>query len=206
MHHLALRTAATFVCAAALSFSTLSAQAAPVTYQLDPTHTAVVWHINHMGFSNPSGKWMAQGTLDLDADKLQDSKVNVTINVTDIVTGIPKLDEHLRTPDFFDAAKFPTATFVSDKVDVTGKDTAQVHGMLTVHGVTKPVTLQVKLNKVGVSPVSQKQTAGFTAFTTIKRSDFGITKYLPALGDEVKLEIEAEANRPQDTAAPAKSG
>jgi polyisoprenoid-binding protein YceI len=183
------------------------AQAASVAYQLDPTHTAVVWHINHMGFSNPSGKWMAQGKLDLDEAKLQDSKVNVIINVADIVTGVPKLDEHLRTADFFDVAKFPIATFVSDKVNVTGKDTANVHGMLTLHGVTKPVTLQVKLNKVGVSPVNQKQTAGFTAFTTIKRSDFGISKYLPGLSDEVKLEIEAEATpRPKIIATPATSG
>lgn len=186
----------TLTLAALFLAATFPAQAAPVAYTFDPTHTAVIWHINHIGFSNPSGKWMvSSGTLDLDEAKLQDSKVNVQIKVADVITGVPKLDEHLIGKDFFDVAQFPTATFVSDKVEVTGKDSAKVHGMLTLHGVTKPVTLKVKMNKMGVSPVTQKQTVGFTAFTTIKRSDFGISAYLPGLSDEVKLEIEAEANK-----------
>lgn len=164
------------------------------TYTLDNTHSYVLWHINHFGFSNPSGKWMADGTLMLDEKKPQDSKINVTIKVANIDTGIPKLDEHLKTADFFDVAQYPTATFVSDKIDVTGKDSAKVHGMLTIHGVTKPITLDVKLNKLGMSPIANKKTAGFTATATLKRSEFGINKYLPGLGDEVKINIEAEAN------------
>ncbi len=110
-----------------------------------------------------------------------------------MITGIPKLDEHMRGEDFFDTAKYPTATFVSDKVTVTGADTAKVQGMLTLHGVTKPVTLNVKLNKAAMSPITNKMTAGFTATAVIKRSDFGMNTYLPNLGDEVKLSIEVEA-------------
>jgi polyisoprenoid-binding protein YceI len=175
------------------SFS-LTAEAAE-TYALDPTHSYVLWHISHFGFSNPSGKWMVNGTLILDEKKLQDSKLNVTIQVANVDTGIAKLDEHLRSKDFFDVAQFPTATFVSDKIDVSGK-TAKVHGILTVHGVSKPVTLDVTLNKLGMSPVSNKKTAGFTASTKLKRSDYGMVTYLPGLGDEVNINIEAEANTP----------
>lgn len=162
------------------------------TYTLDPEHTYVLWHISHFGFSNPSGKWMANGTLVLDEQKPQNSKLNATIQVADISTGIPKLDEHLKSADFFDVAKYPTATFVSDKIILVGTKIAKVHGILTVHGVSKPETLIVKLNKMGTSPITQKKTAGFTAMTKIKRSDFGIDKYLPGLGNDVLINIEAE--------------
>lgn len=167
--------------------------AATEQYTLDDSHSYVGWQISHFGFSHPSGKWMATGTLELDKDSPQKSKVNVTINVADFITGIPKLDEHLKSEEFFDVDKYPTATFVSNKVTVTGKDTAKVQGDLTLHGVTKPVTLNVKLNEADVSPISKKMTAGFTATAIINRSDFGIKAYLPGLGDEVKLNIEVEA-------------
>jgi polyisoprenoid-binding protein YceI len=164
-------------------------------YTLDNSHSYVDWKISHFGFSSPSGKWMADGTLELDQAKPQDSKVDVTINVANVITGIPKLDEHLKGEDFFDVAKYPTATFVSKKIVMTGKETAKVEGMLTLRGVTKPVTLDVKLNKAAVSPITNKMTAGFTATANIKRSEFGMTTYLPGLGDEVKLNIEVEANK-----------
>jgi polyisoprenoid-binding protein YceI len=162
-------------------------------FTFDPLHTYVLWHINHFGFSNPSGKWFAEGTLNLDEAKPQNSKVNVVIHIDSMVTGIPELDKHLKGPLFFDAAKFPTATFVSSKINVTGKKTAKVQGTLTVHGVSKPVMLDVTLNNIGINPISNKMSVGFSASTTIKRSDFGITTLLPGLSDEVKINIEAEA-------------
>ncbi len=170
----------------------LTAQAAE-TYTIDSRHSYVLWHISHFGFSNPSGKWFVQGTIVLDKDKPQDSKVNVTISIADMVTGDEELNTHLKDKSFFDVAQFPTATFVSDKVVVTGKDTAKVHGILTLHGVSKPIVLQVKLNKAGQNPVNDKMAVGFTANTKLKRSDFGISAFLPGLSDEVKIEIEAEA-------------
>ena len=177
-----------------LSLSPIATAEAANTYKLDPLHTAVVWHVNHFGFSTPSGKFMnAEGTLLLDEKNPSASKINVTIPITNVNTGVPKLDEHLRTKDFFDAEAFPTAAFVSDEVKVTSKDTAIVRGTLTLHGVSKPVSLDVKLNKLGENMFKQ-QTAGFSATATIKRSDFGINTYLPGLGDEVKLDIESEAN------------
>ena len=173
-------------------FFSISVYAAE-TLTLDPNHTYILWHIKHFGFSTQAGKWYATGTLVIDKDKLQDSKVNATIQVADVVTGLPELDKHLKGKLFFDTEQFPTATFVSDKVDVTGKTTAKVHGMLTLHGVTKPVVLDVSLNQVGKNPISDKMTAGFSAKTKIKRSDFGITTLSPGLSDEVNLDIQAEA-------------
>lgn len=170
-----------------------SAIASPETFTFDPSHSFVTWHVNHFGFSNPSGKWNVEGKLVLDEKKPTDSKVNVKINLASLVTGIPKLDEHLKSSDFFDVEKYPVATFVSDKVNVLSKNSATVHGMLTLHGVTKPVTLNVKLLKLAEHPYTHKQSAGFFATTTLKRSDFGINKYIPDVGDEVKIEIDAEA-------------
>ena len=114
-----------------------------------------------------------------------------------MVTGLPELDKHLKSKVFFDTEQFPTATFVSDKIDRIGKDKANVHGILTVHGVSKPVTLDVTPNKTGNNPLTHTPTAGFSAKTSIKRSDFGMNTFLSALGDEVNLDIEAEAYLPQ---------
>lgn len=174
-------------------FFFISAEAAE-TYTLDPAHSYVMWHINHFGFSNPSGKWMAKGTLFLDEEKPQNSKVNAMIQVGQVITGIPKLDEHLISKDFFNAALFPTATFVSNQIEMINKERAYVHGILTLHGISKPVILDVKLNKIGVNPINSKKTIGFSATTELKRSDFGISADLPGLSDKVELNIEVEAN------------
>jgi polyisoprenoid-binding protein YceI len=164
------------------------------TYMLDPNHTYVLWHINHFGFSNPSGKWFANGTIVLDEAQPQNSKLNVMIDIADIDTGIKDLDDHLKSPLFFDASKYPIATFVSTKVNVTGKNTATVTGMLMLHGVTKPVTLAVTLNKIGISPLTDLKTVGFSATATINRSDFNINTLIPEISDEVKIDIEAEGS------------
>lgn len=183
-----------FLALLALSFAT-SAQAAAETYKLDPMHTQVVWNINHFGFSNPAGKFASiDGTLVLDEAKPENSKVNATITIANLFTGLDKLNEHMLSPMFLDNAKFPTATFVSDRVVLTSATTATVSGTLTLHGVSKEVTLDVKLNKIGDNPIIKKKTAGFSATTVLKRSDFGITAYLPGLGDDVKIAIETEAN------------
>lgn len=169
------------------------ALAALETFTIDPQHSYVLWHISHFGFSNPSGKWMVHGTLELDKAKPQNSKVHVTIRVADVVTGIPELDKHLKTKLFFDTANFPIATFTSDKISMTGKKTAKIHGMLTVRGVTKPIILNATLNKAGQNPISNKMSVGFSADTQLKRTEFNINTLSPGLGDEVKINIELEA-------------
>lgn len=164
------------------------------TYTLDPNHTNIVWNANHFGFSNPDGKFAsASGTVTLDKENPANSKVEVSVATGAVVTGIPKFDEHLRGADFFDAEKFPTATFVSDKVEVTGENTAQVHGTLTLLGVAKPLVLDVKLNQIGENPMSKNPTVGFSATTVIKRSEFGMNYAVPHVSDEVQIRIEAEA-------------
>jgi polyisoprenoid-binding protein YceI len=184
-----------FIACLSLFFFTVSVQAAE-TFTLDPQHTYVLWHIKHLGFSTQAGKWYASGTLIFDKDKPENSKVNATIQVADVVTGIAELDKHLKGKLFFDVAQYPTATFVSDKTTMTSKTTAKVHGTLTLHGVSKPIVLDVKFNQVGINPVTDKMTAGFSATTQLKRSDFGINTLLPGLSDEVKINVEAEAYKP----------
>ncbi|HAU0772251.1 TPA: YceI family protein [Legionella pneumophila] len=167
--------------------------AEPQTLTLDNQHTYVLWRVKHLGFSTQAGKWYASGQLVLDKDNPQQSKVNVTINVDDIVTGIPELDKHLKSKLFFDTKQFPTATFVSNRVEVMGKNKAKVYGMLTLHGVTKPIILNVILNKAGINLLNDRETAGFSATTSLKRSDYGIKALIPEVGDDVEIEIEAEA-------------
>ncbi|MFO8901661.1 YceI family protein [Legionella pneumophila serogroup 1] len=167
--------------------------AEPQTLTLDNQHTYVLWKVKHLGFSTQAGKWYASGQLVLDKDNPQQSKVNVTIKVDDIVTGIPELDKHLKGKLFFDTKQFPTATFASNRVEVTGKNKAKVYGMLTLHGVTKPIILNVILNKAGINLLNDRETAGFSATTSLKRSDYGIQALIPEVGDDVEIEIEAEA-------------
>lgn len=190
-----------FVIAAPLAlFAPLQAQAAAETYVLDPNHTNVYWHANHFGYSTPSGKFArVEGTLTLDEDHPEASAVNATLQTASIVTGIEKFDNHLKSADFFNSEKFPTATFESKKVTLTGKDAAKVEGVLTLLGITRPVTLDVRLNKLGVHPLTQLKTAGFSAETTLKRSEWGMKFGLPGVPDEVKVTIETEAAIPAPT-------
>ncbi len=171
-----------------------SAQAAD-TFKLDPMHSYVLWYIDHFGFSTQVGKWLASGTLILDNNHPENDKLEASVQVANVVTGIDELNKHLQSKLFFDVAQFPVATFKSDSVKMTSKTTARVQGMLTLHGVTKSVTLDVTLLKEGENPVTNKYTAGFRASTTLKRSDFGISALLPGLGDSVKITIGAEANK-----------
>ncbi|BBF79520.1 YceI family protein [Asticcacaulis excentricus] len=185
----------TLIAAALFAGSLTPAFAAPETYALEATHTEVVFSWTHFGFSKPTAKFMnAVGTLVLDEAAPANSSVEVSFAIDGLNTGVAALDGHLKSKDFFDAATYPTATFKSTKVDVTGKDTANVTGNLTIHGVTKPVTLAVKLNKIGANMKGVK-TAGFSATGQIKRSDFGMGAYVPAVSDEIALVITAEANK-----------
>ncbi|MCE0723850.1 MULTISPECIES: YceI family protein [Legionella] len=182
---------------AAITFSA-PMYAAPETYTLDKSHTYVLWSADHLGFTTQYGKWYATGQLILDKDNPSQSKVNVTIDVKDMVTGIPELDKHLKSNLFFDAEHYPTATFVSTKVTPQGDNKATVEGTLTLRGVSKPVTLQVTLNKAGMNPISNKMSVGFTATSSINRSDFGINAFLPSVSDKVNLSIGAEAYQDQN--------
>ncbi|QPB72698.1 polyisoprenoid-binding protein [Xylella fastidiosa] len=164
------------------------------TYTLDSNHTNVLLQWNHFGFSNPSAHFgNVEGTVVYDAADVTKSTVQVTLPLSGLNSFTAKLDEHLKSTDFFDAAKFPSITFKSTKVVSNGTNKLAVTGDLTVKGITKPVTLDVTINGAGEHPMTKKQAIGFDANATIKRSEFGMSAYVPNVSDEIKVRITAEA-------------
>jgi polyisoprenoid-binding protein YceI len=163
--------------------------AKPGSYKVESYHTQVGFSISHFGFTNYSGLFSgATGSLQLDPAKLGTSKLDISIPVDSVTTTVSKLTDELKGDKWFDTAKFPKAAFVSTHVVPTAEG-ATVTGNLTLHGVTKPVVLHVRFIGAGVNPIDNAYTVGFEATGTIKRSDFGVTTYLPAVGDEVQLSI-----------------
>ena len=166
------------------------------TYAVDPGHTQVGFTVSHMGFSNYSGGFSeVSGTLDLQPKTPAQSSLKITVPVASVTTTSAKLTGELKGDQWLDAAKYPDMTFVSTKVTPEGKDKAKVAGNLTLHGVTKPVTLDVTLVGAGVNPLSKKVTVGFDAKGTIKRSEFGVKTYVPLIGDELHLTIAGAFER-----------
>ncbi|MGJ8515555.1 Protein YceI [Carnimonas sp. R-84981] len=161
------------------------------TYKVEPAHTQVLFNVDHFGFTNYHGVFSgASGSLTLNADDASKSKVDITIPTTTVQTTSDKLTEELKGSDWFNTKAHPNARFVSTKVTSSDSDNAKVEGNLTLNGVTKPVTLNVHFHGAGENPLNKAYTAGFDAITTIKRSDFGIKQFVPAVSDEVKLTIE----------------
>jgi polyisoprenoid-binding protein YceI len=179
----------------------LTALAAPAAfaadeYTMDPSHSQIRFGWNHFGFSNIEAQFAKfESKLVLDPQDWSKSSVDVTIPVDSVDSGVAKLDEHLKGADFFDAAKFPTITFKSTKVEQAGDGALKVSGDLTIHGVTKPAVLDVTINKVGTHPMAGGEAAGFDAKTTIKRSDFGVGKYAPNVSDEIRIAITTETHK-----------
>jgi polyisoprenoid-binding protein YceI len=180
-----------FAAAALLAAAPLYA----VTYTLEPQHTQGVIRWNHLGFANPTAQFNnVQGTLEFDPADPTRSSVRVSIPLASMSTGVPDLNDDFQSSDFFDLAKFPTATFKSGKVDKgSTPNTLKVAGDLSVHGITKPVVLDVTINKIGTNPRNQVPTVGFEAMATLKRSDFGLGLYVPQVSDEIQIHITAEA-------------
>lgn len=179
-----------------------SVQAAPVTYQLDPGHTMVLFSWNHFGYSNPTANLgLGEGTLVFDEQHPAQSSVEVTLPLANLDTHVPALDKHLKEPDFLDADKYPTVTFKSTKVQPLGGHNFKVTGNLTVHGETKVVVLAATLNKVGPHPMSKAQAIGFDATASIKRSDFGVGAYVPNVSDELTIRITTEGSVPKADSA-----
>ena len=178
--------------AALLGAATVPAMAA--TYTIDPTHSQVVFVYSHFGFSNITGRFDTfEGTFEFDPADPAASRIDVQIPIASITTGVEKLDQHLQAADFFNVAEFPAARFVSTKVTAAGENALTLDGDLTIRGVTKPTTFNVTINKIGEHPMRKLPAAGFDATATIKRSDFGLGLYAPAVGDEVKLSLTVEA-------------
>jgi polyisoprenoid-binding protein YceI len=162
------------------------------TYKIEPYHTQVLFSVDHMGFTYFSGNFSGvSGSAVLSPKKPATMSVSVSVPVASVATTSPKLTEELKEPDWLDATKFPTMVFRSSKVTETGPGTADIDGSLTLHGVTKPLTLHAKFIGAGINFLSKNQTAGFELTGTVKRSDFGVKKYVPLIGDDVSLTINA---------------
>jgi polyisoprenoid-binding protein YceI len=169
------------------------AHAEPKHYTLEKPHTQIFFTVNHLGFSNSTGQFIDyNGAIDFDQAAPESSKVEATIKTASLTMANQKWDDHLKGADFFNVEKFPDITFKSTGVKKTGADTADITGDLTILGVTKPVVLATKLNKVGAHPMSGNDHVGFSATTTFKRSDFGMKYGLPNVGDDVTVRIEVE--------------
>ncbi|MFM6854509.1 MAG: YceI family protein [Sphingopyxis sp.] len=159
------------------------------TYTNDAGHTLVGWRVNHFGFNDYFGQFgNATGTLVLDTATPANSRVDMTIPVNGLSAANAQLITHMLSADFFDVAAHPTARFVSRHVMVDGTR-ATIHGDLTIKGQTHPVALNAEFVGAGTNPFNQKQTVGFHATTTIKRSEFGLGYGIPLVSDDVQLTI-----------------
>jgi len=167
-------------------------------WNFDPAHTVIGFSAKHMMVTTVRGKFTKfSGELDLDEQQPEQSSVNVTIDTDSITTGQEQRDGHLRSPDFFDAANYPTITFKSTKVEQKSEDRYHIYGDLTIHGVTREVPLDVTLEGHGKNPYG-KRVAGFTITGTLNRKDFGLNWNVALesggwlVSDQVKLEIDVE--------------
>ena len=173
-----------------------SAHAAPMTYVVDGSHTFPRFSYSHFGlstqlssFSNTSGKVVFDAAA-------KSGSVEITIDMKSVNTGFAEFNDHLRSEDFFDTAKHPTAGFKSTRVVFDGDQPKAIEGVLTIKGVSKPVTLAVTSFRAMPHPMLKKPALGANAHTTVKRSEFNAGKYAPYVGDEVRIDIAIEAVAP----------
>lgn len=176
--------------------STLSVSAfAADSYTIDPRHTFPSFEVSHLGFSIQRGRFnTSAGKITLDT-AAQSGSIAVSIDAASIDTGLAELEKHIQSEEFFDVAKYPTITFTSKNLKFDGDKLVGANGDFTLHGVTRPVSLQIDHFRCAPHPMNKKPTCGANATATIKRSEFGIAKYVPAVGDEVKIAIQVEATK-----------
>ncbi len=177
-------------------FPSTKAWAEPATYILDKSHTQILFFADHLGFSKSMGKFLDfDGEFTFDEAAPENSRVIVSIKTESIEMNDEQWNEHMKSADFFYVSHFPEMTFESTGIDVTGEDSADITGNLTLLGITRPVTLKTLFNKAGEHPMTGSHIAGFSAHTSIRRSEFGMTYGLPGVGDEVMIRLEVEGIR-----------
>ena len=183
------------IAALAASRST-GAQAANASYSIDPVHTRIAFLVSHAGFSRAIGTFSgSHGRLDFDPDDWSAARVDVTVPIATLDLGDAKWQAKILDATFFDSGKFPEAHFVATKIEKTGDGSAKITGDLTLRGVTRPITLDAKLNALQRHPLTLRKTAGFSATATLSRKDFGMDAWESVIADEVQLIIEVEASR-----------
>jgi polyisoprenoid-binding protein YceI len=189
----------TLLLSAALASSAAAIFAAPEAYTVDPSHSQVAFSYNHAGYSTTYGLFSGfEGQIVFDQEDPASSSVSVSIGTEKMLTGwTDRDDQFLKSGDFFKTADHPTVTFASTSIEVTGEKTAFISGDLTLNGVTKEVVLDATLNAVvdayPFPPFAGKKAAGFSATTTLLRSEFGLGLFAPFVGDEIELRISIEA-------------
>lgn len=186
------RLSAAFALAAALSGGAL---AAPATYVIDNNHTFPRFSYNHLGFSQQQSRFnTTSGQVVFDREAKTGS-VEIRIDLKSVDTGSKLFNEHIQGEDFLHTAKHPVATFKSTKVNFNGDKPASIEGELTLKGITKKVVLEVSSFQAAQNPIVKKEAIGANAHTTVKRSDFKMDKYAPAVSDDVRIDIAIEAIR-----------
>jgi polyisoprenoid-binding protein YceI len=192
----ALRAALTLsILAAVLALGTAPVSAAPETYEVDLSHSFAMFRIKHLNVGYAYGRFNDfAGTFVVDEANPAASSVELTIQVKSVDTNNEKRDQHLRSPDFFSANQFPTMVFKSTAVSKSGEGAYEVKGNLTLHGVTKPVTLAMRKTGKGDDPWGNHR-IGFEGTTSIKRSDFGMNKMMEAVADQVWITVAVEGIR-----------
>ncbi len=203
------RTAARSL-AVALALASVPSLAMASVWDIDPVHSAATFSVRHLMVSNVRGEFSkVTGVINLDDKDVAKSTVEASIDATTVNTREPKRDEDLKSEKYLDVAKFPTLTFKSTKVARAGKNKLKVSGELTIHGVTKPVVLEVEENGTSKDPFYGVTKAGFQGTTKINRKDFGLTwnKTLETggvlVGDEVAIVLDIEAIKKADAPAAA---
>ncbi len=180
--------------ATALASLPLAAIAEPERYTLDSSHSQILFTYNHLGYSTGMGMFSGfEGEVMFDQEDPANSSVTVSMPLMSMITGWEQRFEHLMSDDFFAATDDEMVTFTSTGIEVTGEDTAEITGDLTLNGVTKSVVLDAKLNQVGEHPMENKPWAGFDATTTLLRSDYNVGAFAPFVSDEVEVRISIEA-------------
>jgi polyisoprenoid-binding protein YceI len=182
----------------ALLAASSAAFAAPSDYRFYMAHTQIFFSVSHLNYSHPMGRMHVKGGyFSFDPDDWSSAKVDVTIDIASLDMGDEAWSNKMRSA-FFDVTTYPTAHYVSTKVEKTGERTGVVHGNLTLLGKTHPVDLQLTFNRAAADGYSMRFIAGFAATAAFKRSTFGMTRSLPDNGDDVSIHIEAEGIRDGD--------
>lgn len=168
--------------------------AAPEAYVLDSSHSQVVFNYNHLGYSTTFGMFSGfEGEIMFDQENPANSTVSVSMPTLSMFTGWEEREAHFMSEEFFGAVEGDLITFTSTAIEVTGENTANITGDLTMNGITKSVVLDAKLNQAGNHPIAEKPWAGFDATTTLLRSDFEVGAFAPFVSDEVNVVISIEA-------------
>jgi polyisoprenoid-binding protein YceI len=188
------RTAIKFLSLSALAVSlSAPAFAAPEVFAIDNTHTYPRFSYNHMGFSTQLSRFnKTSGKVVFDKEA-QSGSVDITIDMKSVDTGFSTFDEHIQAADYFDTVRYPTATFKSTRVNFNGDKPSTIEGNLTIKGITKPAVLTVTSFQAIPHPMLKKDAIGANAYTVVKRSDFNMGKNVPAVSDEVRIDIALEA-------------